>query len=145
MVNENEPIHFDAVIERITLELPRFVVYPGAAWDETETFIVDVRLNGVGIGLRNLIPWSRRGWHFGLSESMCGKAGVDTGDHVRVEMFRLGDSRPAELDDLLNSDEGARNTWNALPASDRRDLVLFVASAAKSETRRRRAERRLLR
>ena len=145
MAQEGKVIRFDAVVERIAPEVPRFVVYSGAAWDENETFIVDVTLNGVGIGLRNLIPWRERGWHFGLSEAMCRKVGVDTGDRVLVEMSRLGDARPAELDELLQTDPKARNAWNALPPSDRRDLVLFVAGAKKSETRRRRAERVLRR
>ena len=43
-------ISFDAVVERIAPEVPRFVVYPGKAWDETETFVVEVRLNGIDIG-----------------------------------------------------------------------------------------------
>ena len=73
-------ISFHAVIERIAPEVPRFVVYPGKAWDETETLTVDVSLNGIPIGLRNLIPWIERGWHFGLSQPMCRKAGVETGE-----------------------------------------------------------------
>lgn len=138
------PISFDAVIERIAPVVPRFIVYPGKAWDETAgTFIVDVSLNGIPIGLRNLIPWKERGWHFGLSQPMCRKVGVDTGDRVRVEMRRLGDSRPRELQELLQSDPRAEKAWKGLSAGERRDFVLFVASAKKPETRMRRARRLL--
>ena len=63
MKRGDEQISFDAVIERIAPEVPRFVVYPGKAWDETGKFTVDVSLNGIPIGLRNLIPWKERGWH----------------------------------------------------------------------------------
>jgi hypothetical protein len=139
----NELICFDALIERIAPEVPRFVVYPGKAWDETRTFIVDVSLNGIPIGLRNLIPWKERGWHFGLSQPMCRKVGVETGDRVRVEMRRLGDALPQELEEFLKSDAKALNAWDKLSSGDRRDVVLFVAAARKSETRTRRAKRLL--
>ena len=101
MKDRDEQISFDAPVERIAPEVPRFVVYPGEAWNESETFIVDVSLNGVPIGLRSLIPWKERGWHFGLSEPMCRTVGVDTGDPVHVEMRRPRDTRPDELKALL--------------------------------------------
>jgi hypothetical protein len=137
----HKQIVFNAVIERIAPALPRFVVYAGKAWDETGTFTVDVSLNGISIGLRNLIPWKERGWHFGLSQPMCHKVGLETGDPVRVEMRRLGDNRPNELKELLNSDPNALRVWNALSVGQRRDFVVFVAAAKKPETRIRRARR----
>jgi hypothetical protein len=139
----DEPISFDAVVERIALEVPRYVVYSGKAWDENATFTVDVSLNEIPIGLRNLIPWKERGWHFGLSEPMCRKAGVDTGDRVHVEMRRLEDARPGELDELLKSDRKAQKAWDALAEGERRDFVIYVAAAKKPETRMRRARRLL--
>ena len=139
----HESICFDALIERITPEVPHFIVYPGKAWDETGTFIVEVSLNGIPIGLRNLIRWKERGWHFGLSQPMCNKVGVETGDRVRVEMHRLGDARPQELKELLKSDVQAKNAWSALSSGEQRDFVLFVAGAKKLETRMRRARRLL--
>ena len=141
MKDGGEKIRFDAVIERLAPEVPRFIVYPGKAWDETATFIVDVSLNGSSIGLRNLIPWKERGWHFGLSEPMCRKVGVETGHRVQVEMCRLGDALPHELQELLQREPKAQKAWNALPAGDRRDFILFVADARKPETRARRARR----
>ena len=143
MKAKSESICFNALIERIAPDVPRFVVYSGKAWDETGTFIVDVSLNGIPIGLRNLIPWKERGWHFGLSQPMCRKVGAETGDYVRVEMRRLGDARPQELDELLKSDRKAQNAWNALSTGERRDVVLFVSGAKRSETRMRRARRLL--
>jgi hypothetical protein len=118
-------------------------VYPGRAWDETGTFIVEVSLNGISIGLRSLIPWKERGWHFGLSEPMCLKVGVDTGDPVHVEMRRPQDARPDELKQLLKDSPEARKSWESLPSAEQRDFVLFVASAQKAETRMRRARRLL--
>ena len=136
-------ISFDAVIERIAPEVPRYIVYPGEAWDETATFIVEVALNGIPIGLRNLIPWKERGWHFGLSEPICRKVGVETGDRVHIEMGRLGNTRPRELQDLLENNSKARKAWDSLSEGQQRDFVLFVAGAKKPETRMRRARRLL--
>jgi hypothetical protein len=103
MSRRDGQISFDAIVERIAPEAPRFVVYPGKAWNETGTCLVDVSLNGVSIGLRSLIPWKERGWHFGLSQPMCRKVGVDTGSHVSVEMRTPDKSGPDELKELLNS------------------------------------------
>jgi hypothetical protein len=89
----DEPISFDAVIERIAPEVPCFVVYPHKAWDETGTFRVDVSLNGIPIGLRNLIPWKERGWNFGLPQPICRRVCLETGDWIDIEMRRLGDIR----------------------------------------------------
>jgi hypothetical protein len=113
----DEPISFDAMIERIAPEVPRFVAYPGKAWDETGTFTIDVSLNGIPNDLRNLISWKERGWHFGLSQPMCSKVGVETGDQVHVEMRRLGDTPPQELQELLRSNTKAAKAWNALRTS----------------------------
>jgi len=71
------------------------------------------------------------------------KVGVETGDRVRVEMRKLDDTRPQELEELLKSNSKAQSAWNALSAGDRRDFVLFVAAAKKSETRMRQARRLL--
>ena len=143
MKANSESICFNALIERIAPEVPRFIVYPGKAWDETGTFIVDVSLNGISIGLRNLIPWKERGWHFGLSQPICSKVGVETGDSVRVEMRRLGEVQPQELKELLQRNPEAQRAWNALSSGERRDFMLSVAGARKSETRTRRAKRLL--
>jgi hypothetical protein len=143
MRDRDEQISFDAAVERIAPEVPRFVVYPGKAWNESGTFIVDVSINGVPIGRRSLIPWKERGWHFGLSEPMCRTVGVDTGDPVHVEMRRPRDTRPDELKALLKSNPSAQRTWERLSVGERRDFVLFVASAKKTETRTRRARRLL--
>ncbi|MBM3752431.1 MAG: DUF1905 domain-containing protein [Acidobacteria bacterium] len=143
MRDRNELITFDATVERIAPEVPRFVVYPGQAWDETGTFIVDVSINGTPIGLRSLIPWKERGWHFGLSEPMCRMVGIETGDPVRVAMRAPMDARPDELKEVLKNNSEARESWDRLSSGERRDFVLFVASAKKPETRMRRARRLL--
>jgi hypothetical protein len=57
---------------------------------------------------------------------MCRKARVETGGRVHVEMRRLGDTRPHELEELLRSDPRA--------VGERRDFLLFIADAKKPET-----------
>lgn len=136
MKSSTVSIRFESVIERIAPEVPRFIVYSGKAWDETGTVIVDVSLNGIPIGLRNLIPWPERGWHVGLSESICRKVGVHTGDRVQVEIYRLGDALPKELQDLLKSHAKAEQRWSELPKAEQRDFVLFVANAKRSRQSR---------
>jgi len=87
-------ISFAAVVERIAPEVPRYVVYSGEAWDETGTFLVEVALNGIPIGLRSMIPWKDRdgildcrnryaarwGWRLAIAcKSKC--AGLEIPDH----------------------------------------------------------------
>ncbi len=38
-------IRFSGVVERLASEVPRFVAYSGAAWAQTETFVIDLRIN----------------------------------------------------------------------------------------------------
>ena len=63
------------------------------------------------------------------------EVGVDTGDPVHLEMRRLGDAKPQELEDLLASDVKARKAWETGA------IILFVADAKKPETRMKRARR----
>jgi len=74
---------------------------------------------------------------------MCFKVGVETGDRVQVEMRRVRDPRPQEVEELLKSSPKAKQAWSALSAGERRDFALFVADAKKPETRIRRARRLL--
>ena len=113
MNGRDSQISFDARIERIAPEVPRYIVYPGEAWDESATFIVEVALNGIPIGLRNLIPLKERGGQFGLSEPICRKVGVDTGDRVHIEMRKLEDTTPRELQELLENHGRARRAWDS--------------------------------
>ena len=57
MNRRDEQISFDAIGERIAPEVPRFVVYPGKAWNEAGTFIVE---------LLNSDPRAKKSWD-GLS------------------------------------------------------------------------------
>ena len=111
MKSSTVSIRFESVIERIAPEVPRFIVYSGKAWDETGTVIVDVSLNGIAIGL-------------------------DTGDRVQVEIYRLGDALPKELQDLLKRHAKAEKRWSELPKAEQRDFVLFVANAKRSRQSR---------
>lgn len=136
-------IRFTAVIERLAPEVPRFVVYSGDAWGQTETFVIDVRINGQAIGWRSLVPWKERGWSFGLSEPMCKRLAVETGARVDVEMTHVADPRVPELRDLLEANEIAAKNFERLTPAQRRMFCLEVADAKSSTARNRRASRLL--
>lgn len=74
---------------------------------------------------------------------MCRMVGIETGDPVRVAMRAPMDARPDELKEVLKNNSEARESWDRLSSGERRDFVLFVASAKKPETRTRRARRLL--
>ena len=69
--------------------------------------------------------------------------GKGPGDHVVFELARDAAPRPvdvpAELLDALAADPAAREAFDALAPSHRREYAEFVAEARRDETRRRRA------
>lgn len=71
--------------------------------------------------------------------------GVAYGDEVEVTVERDEDERvieiPAELDTLLEANPSARQAFEALSYSHRREHALHVAEAKKPETRERRARK----
>lgn len=134
-----EPIAFQGRVERLAPEVPRFIVFSGNPWGRSEPFLVEAAVNGVSMGLRTLVPWKERGWSFGLSETLCKKAGVDTGDTVDVVMTLPEDPRPPELREVLRSNKEARARWDRLKNGQRVQFVLWVSAGAKPGTRVRRA------
>ena len=76
-----------------------------------------------------------------IVSAKCSMVGVETGNRVPLEMRRLGHTLAQELQELLRSNAKAEKAWNTLSVGERRDFVLFVADAKKSETRMRCARR----
>lgn len=136
-------IRFSAVVERLAPGVPRFVVYSGNAWGETETFVIDVRINGQPIGWRSLVPWKERGWSFGLNDPMCKRLAIDTGSRVEIEMTRVADPRVPELRALLEQNAIAKRNFERLTPAQRRMFCLEVADAKSAAARGRRASRLL--
>jgi hypothetical protein len=82
-------------------------------------------------------------YHVVVSESARESAGIKAGDTVRVEVVRDDAVRavdlPAELVAALRGDSAARDAYEALAASHRREYARWVGDAKRSETRSRRA------
>lgn len=142
-----EVLRFEGVVERKRPGLPRFVVAPSATlapWNLTETTVVEVVLDGMGVGRRSLKRWDERnGWFFDLTEKQCAAADVETGDAVSVELRRASMAPPVELRALIEAEPEARKAWDSLSDSRRRMLAEHVRAAKRDETRRRRAARAL--
>lgn len=141
------PVRTEAKVERKATSLPRFVCVPQGlleGWGLRGTTMVEVRLNGVGLGRRSLKEWPERdAWFFDVTDAHAESASVETGDRVRVEMELAPTDPPAELAELLDSDEGARQAWDELTPSRKRMLSEHVRDAKRPETRRRRARKGL--
>lgn len=143
------PVTIEGVVARLDPRVPRFVVVPATAiaeWRLTGTTAVEVTLNGVDLGRRSLVPWGDDlKWSVTLTEPQCRRVGVDTGDPATLVLRRTEEARPAELEDLLATNAHARAGWERLTAAQQRMLREDVLAAKQPETRRRRAERQLLR
>ena len=139
-------VTIDVEIERKQPDLPRFIVVPSRAietWGLTKTSVVDVVLNGVDIGRRSIVPWDAGRWFISMSEALCKRAGVDTGDRAALTIARATDALPAELEQLIASDAAARRRWERLSEAQQRMLAENVREAKQSATRERRARKAL--
>lgn len=139
---------FTATIRRKTPSLPRYIEVPAsraAPLGLSGTTPVEVSLNGIAIGRRNLKRWGhgREGWFLELPERLCRKAGVDTGDEIALALRLATRELPAEVSTLIESNPAARRRWDALTDSQRRMLGEQVRDAKRPSTRNRRARRAL--
>ena len=98
-----KPLKTTSTIEHKHEGLPRFVCIPMARvdpWKLQGTTTVEVSMNGVNIGRRSLKRWEDRNcWWMDLSNDVCRRAGVDTGDRVRLSLTMLPKSFPMNLND----------------------------------------------
>lgn len=141
-----QTIRLRVTVERHHPKLPRFVVVPAlaiAAWNLTGTTIIEASLREVELGRRSLKRWDEERWWIDLSEPLCRKAGVDTGDRA-VLALRLASTRmPAELSRLLKADPAAKAAWERLTEAQQRQLREHVADGKQPATRARRAAKAL--
>lgn len=80
-------ITFTATILRKQNDLPRYIVVkPEHVTGRTAAFAGRVTLNGGPSFDRNIRPWGKGSdaFFFNLTQDQCRRAGVDTGDEVRV-------------------------------------------------------------
>ena len=137
-----------SIVERKYEQFPRFVCIPleqVAAWSLDGTTTVEGSVNDVGIGRRSLKRWDeRRCWWIDLPEPLCRKAGIETGDTVRLNLRIADEALPRELCDLIAKDSRAKARWEKLTAGQKRMLREDVMTAKQSSMRARRAARVLL-
>jgi hypothetical protein len=83
------------------------------------------------------------GWYLMLSKGTLKAAGVVLGDRVKVEFEPVDQDRvlvPAELQELLDADEGMKAAWDRLTPGRRRGLAHLVGSAKTADTRLRKLD-----
>jgi hypothetical protein len=104
---------------------------------------VEGTLNGQPIRA-TLVP-KGGGYHrLYLNGEMRQRAGVDTGDVARLILEIDAKPReiaiPADLEQALKGEKGARQAFSALIPSRRKEILVWLLDAKKPETRKRRME-----
>ncbi|MBL8984440.1 MAG: YdeI/OmpD-associated family protein [Gemmatimonadetes bacterium] len=130
------------MVERKHATLPRYLVVleaQVAAWQLTQTTMVEARLNGQPLGRRALKRWDARRWFLELPHRTCEQWSLGVGDRVVLELALASTTLPDELADLLATEPAAQSAWAALSASRQRMLCEEVRAAARTATRVRRA------
>ena len=127
--------------------LPRFVCIPMKQvdpWNLPDTTTVELSINGVDVGRRSLKRWDDRNcWWMDLSNDVCRKAGIDTGDRVQLDLKIASEELPPELAELIEQNQIARQRWELLTPGQQRMLREEILGAKQSATRTRRALRAL--
>ena len=113
-----------------------------AVWKLDQTTVIEGTLNGFELGRRSLKRWDDRNcWWIDLPDALCKKAGVDTGDEVKLAIRLASEDLPAELEALLKTNKTANANWLKLTKAQQRMLREEIFAAKSSETRTRRAEK----
>ena len=77
-----------------------------------------------------------------VNKALCKGAGVGPGDVVDVVMERDGEERtvevPAELEKELTKNKKARERWDGLAFTHKKEMALSISGAKQEETKKRR-------
>lgn len=140
-------LNVTSIIEHKHEGLPRFVCIPMKAvepWKLSGTTTVELSINGVPVGRRSLKRWDDRNcWWMDLSNDVCRKAKIETGDLVKLNLTVASEELPAELLTLIRQNAKARQRWESLTSGQQRMLREEVLAAKQSATRARRATQSL--
>jgi len=140
-------LNLTSTIEHKHEGLPRFICIPMKKvdpWKLTGTTAVDLAINGVHVGRRSLKRWDGRNcWWMDLSNEVCRKANVETGDYVQLSLRIASDELPVELSELIERNADARRRWEKLTPGQQRMLREEIVAGKQSGTRARRAARAL--
>jgi hypothetical protein len=141
-VTSGSRIEVTTRVERKHPALPRFVLVPNrsvAPWLLDRTTVVELTVNGVETGRRTLKRGDPETWYMDLPEPICRRAGIETGDPVKLMLRLASEALPEELARILAADPVARARWERLTQSQQRMLSEHVQAAKQTETRERRA------
>jgi len=146
-MKRSESLKVTTLIEHKHEGLPRFVCIPldeVAPWKLDATTTVEGTINGVDVGRRSLKRWDdRRCWFMDLSEALCRKAQINTGDRVDLNLRVASEELPEELAQLIANNSAARDAWKRLTPGQQRMLREEVLAASQPATRVRRARQSL--
>lgn len=142
-------VTLQATIERKDPSLPRFVVVDSSRlkrWNLDGTTPVEVVIDGTTVGRRNLKRWGkgRDCWFMDLTDPICKRANVDTGDRVGLELRMVSHALPVEITELLARNAHAKRAWDGQASGRQRMVAEYVRSARRPDTRARRAAKALL-
>ena len=138
MAIEIKPISLSSRVERHHREMPRYLEVPSstvAEWRLQGTTVVEGTINEIPIGRRSLKRWGDERWFIDLPAKLYHAAGVDTGDHVRLNIRIASTELPTELAGLLSRSSAARETWGRLMPRRQRMVREHVAAAKRPQTR----------
>lgn len=140
-------LNVTSIIEHKHEGLPRFVCIPMKEvdpWNLQGTTTVELSINGVQVGRRSLKRWDDRNcWWIDLSNDVCRKVKIETGDRVELNLTIASEELPTELQTLISKNAKARRRWESLTSGQQRMLREEVLAAKHSATRARRAAQSL--
>jgi hypothetical protein len=140
-------LEVNTIVEPKHEGLPRFVCMGFdsiAPWKLDRTTTVEGTLNGVDLGRRSLKRWDDRVcWWMDLPDSLCRKAGVGTGDQVKLRLRIASEELPEELARLISTNSMAKKSWQQLTTAQQRMLREEILAAKQPATRQQRAAKAL--
>lgn len=141
----SKSLSVESVVIRHNPQFARLVTIPldkVAPWKLDGTTVIEGTINGVELGRRSLKRWDEREcWWIDLPEPLCKKAGIDTGDKVKLNIRLASEDLPEELVQLLAKNSAAKARWDKLTTSQQRMLREEIFAAKSSATRLKRAEK----
>ena len=137
-----------AEIKRKSAELPRYVEVTAetiAHWHLEGTTPIEIQIEGGEAIRRNLKQWGkgRPVWFFELTNPMCKKAKIDTGDTIEFTLTLADNSIAAEIEQILKTNLDAQVKWDEATPSQQRMINEHVLGAKQPATRERRARKAL--
>jgi hypothetical protein len=142
-ISTDNPLTFEARIERHHPNLPRFIVLstdPTLQWDVEGTFVAEISINGHSIGRRSVKPWGDGRWFLDVTQKLCDEFGIDTGSLVQMHLKYIADPTPSDLSDALAVNRKLEINWSSLRPTRRRQLSQWVEEARQPMIRQRRVD-----